>query len=309
MAERFPSPGATDGCDFSGTVVGVGIDAAQSNKFRLGDRVFGAVHGSNPIDHQSGSFAEYVVIDAGFLFHTPSNISNETAAGIGGTGLGTLGLALFKSLALRGRPDKPVDNGDFVLVYGGATSVGTMAIQLLKLSGYRPIATCSPKNFDLVRSYGADNVFDYNAPDVAESIKAYTKNTLNYALDIITEVKTMKHCYGAIGRAGGKYTCLEKYPEHLHTRKTVTPDLVMGISILGKRIALDHGYGSDENLELREFGVEWYVTLQQLIGEGKLRPHPIKVLPGGFHGILDGLSLLKSRTISAQKLVVEIAEA
>lgn len=119
----------------------------------------------------------------------------------------------------------------------------------------------------------------------------------------------MKHCYGAIGRAGGKYTCLEKYPEHLHTRKTVTPDLVMGISILGKRIALDHGYGSDENLELREFGVEWYVTLQQLIGEGKLRPHPIKVLPGGFQGILDGLSLLKSRTISAQKLVVEIAEA
>ena len=209
LFRSFPSPGATDGCDFSGTVVGVGIDAAQSNKFRLGDRVFGAVHGSNPIDHQSGSFAEYVVIDAGFLFHTPSNISNETAAGIGGTGLGTLGLALFKSLALRGRPDKPVDNGDFVLCLrrghigwdDGTPTSQTVGIQCSKFSsellinadrsGYRPIATCSPKNFNLVRSYGADNVFDYNAPDVAESIKAYTKNTLNYALDIITEVKTI----------------------------------------------------------------------------------------------------------------------
>jgi NADPH:quinone reductase-like Zn-dependent oxidoreductase len=175
-------------------------------------------------------------------------------------------------------------------------------------SGYRPIATSSPANFDLVRKNGAEEVFDYRAPDVAERIKAYTKNTLRYVLDIITEVKSMKHCYAAIGRAGGRYTCLEKYHEQLHTRKTVKPELVMGITILGKRIALDHGYGSEANPELREFGVGWYQIVQQLIDQGKIRPHPIRVYPGRWEGILEGLELLRNRKISAQKLVVLIEE-
>lgn len=133
MAERFPAPGATDGCDFSGRVVAIGTDAARTSHFRLGERVFGAVHGSNPIDLQSGSFAEYVAIDAGFLFHTPDYLADETAAAIGGTGLGTLGLALYKSLGLSGTPKSPKEKGEFVLVYGGSTSVGTMGLQLLKL--------------------------------------------------------------------------------------------------------------------------------------------------------------------------------
>lgn len=174
-------------------------------------------------------------------------------------------------------------------------------------SGYRPIATCSPKNFDLVRSNGAEAVFDYREPDVAEQIKAYTKNSLWYVLDVITEAKTMKHCYAAIGRAGGKYTCLEAYPEHLATRRTVKPELVMGIAILGKEIALDHGYGSGANPELKDFGVAWYRTLQKLLDDGKIKSHPIKVLPGRFEGILAGLPVLKSKAVSAQKLVVRIA--
>ncbi|KAL2864253.1 zinc-binding alcohol dehydrogenase family protein [Aspergillus lucknowensis] len=307
MAERFPSPGAVDGCDFSGIVVGIGADAARTSTFALGDRVFGAVHGSNPIDLLTGSFAEYVAIDAGFLFRTPAVLDDETAAGIGATGLGTLGLALYKTLQLKGTPEQPIGNGEYVLVYGGSTSVGTMAIQLLKLSGYRAIATCSPKNFDLVRSYGAEHVFDYNDPDVASKIRTLTRNSLRFALDIITEVKTTKHCYAAIGRAGGRYACLEKYADHLHTRKTVTPELVMGIRILGKRIALDHGYGSEASPELREFGVKWYQILQKLIDEGKIRSHPIKLIPDRFEGILNGLPLLKSRVVSAQKMVVPIA--
>lgn len=133
MSSRFPSPGATDGCDFSGQIVAIGTIAAQSTTLRLGDRVFGAVHGSNPIDLSAGSFAEYVAIDAGFVFRTPKYMSDETAAGIGGTGLGTLGLVFYRSLKLEGTPEKPVTNGPFVLVYGGSTSVGTLALQLLKL--------------------------------------------------------------------------------------------------------------------------------------------------------------------------------
>ncbi len=116
----------------------------------------------------------------------------------------------------------------------------------------------------------------------------------------------MKLCYGCIGRAGGKYTCLEAYPEDLHTRKTVTPNLVMGISILGKTIALDHGYGSEASPERRKLGVKWYQDLQKALDAGKIRSHPVRIFPGSFQGILEGLKLLKSRQVSAQKLVVRI---
>lgn len=52
-----------------------------------------------------------------------------------------------------------------MLVYGGSTATGTIATQLLELSGYDPIATCSPRNFDLVRSRGASAVFAAQAMD------------------------------------------------------------------------------------------------------------------------------------------------
>jgi NADPH:quinone reductase-like Zn-dependent oxidoreductase len=49
------------------------------------------------------------------------------------------------------------------LVYGGSTAVGLFAVQLAKLAGYKVVATASPKNFDLVKSYGADEVVDVSA--------------------------------------------------------------------------------------------------------------------------------------------------
>lgn len=135
MAERFPSPGCVDGCDFSGTVVALGSDSSKTGRFRIGDRVCGAVHGSNPIDKTTGSFADYVSADAEFTLKIPDGMSLEQAAAIGGTGMGTMGLALKRCLGLKGSPIDPVneDESKEVLVYAASTSIGTLAIQLLKL--------------------------------------------------------------------------------------------------------------------------------------------------------------------------------
>ena len=131
MPTNFPCPGAVDGSDFSGTVVALGPNLARDIK--LGDRVAGAVHASNPLNPTSGAFAEYVAAYADQLWKMPDSMGWEQAAAIGWCVVGTIGLAMFRSLKLPGWPEQPVQKSIFVLVYGGSTASGTMAIQMLRL--------------------------------------------------------------------------------------------------------------------------------------------------------------------------------
>lgn len=159
---------------------------------------------------QSGAFAEYVTVDGGMTLKLPDDMSFEVGAGMP-LRIATSAMALFHSLRLPSSLlEKPAEEPFDVLVYGGATSTGTMAIQLLKRCGLRVITTCSPRNFDLVRSYGADECFDYSSPTCGADISAFTSNALDYALDCITEESTMKICYQALGRCGGK--CISPTP-------------------------------------------------------------------------------------------------
>ncbi|TDZ24973.1 Trans-enoyl reductase ccsC [Colletotrichum orbiculare MAFF 240422] len=303
MYERFPSPGTVDGCDFAGVVVALGCDVAT---FSVGDRVCGAVHGSNPSRPESGTFAQYTVSEAEFTLKLPPSMSFREAAGLGTTGLSTLGMAIYKGLMLPGTPMEPAERARVVLVHGASSSVGTMALQLLRLIGHVPIATCSPRNFALVRKYGAEEVFDYHDPDCGKKIKQYTRNTLAYVIDPFTDLKSVALCYEAMGRAGGRYACLEMYPDYALERRSIKLFFVMGMAILGHRLDLDYGYERDEDPELRAFGVRWYRDLQKLMDQGRLRPHPLRELEGGFEGILRGVEMLKNKEVSGQKLIVAL---
>ncbi|KAL1966327.1 hypothetical protein VTN77DRAFT_4680 [Rasamsonia byssochlamydoides] len=303
MPARFPSPGAIDGCDFAGVIVQLG--PAVTRPLQVGDRVFGAVHGANPLCYQSGTFAEYVATSSEFLFVAPDWMSWETAAALGGAGIGTVGLALFCSMGLPATPEKPAEKPFYFLVNGGATATGTMAIQILRHCGVTPIATCSPKNFDLVKSYGAEQVFDYHSTTCADEIRKYTRNSLKYALDAITTPATMLLCCSALGRTGGKYTALELPPQIPGLRQSIKIDWVMGVTVFGKEIALGEGYYQSPNMEHYQFGLQWVKTIQGLIDKNALRSHPVRVCPGRFEGILQGLGLLKDGAVSAQKLFVK----
>ncbi|KAK6208280.1 hypothetical protein QIS74_10590 [Colletotrichum tabaci] len=303
MYERFPAPGAIDGCDFSGVVVGLGADVKT---FRTGDRVCGAVHGSNPLRTEVGSFTEYTVAESEFTLKVPPDMSFQEAVGLSVTGLSTLGMALIKGLALPGTPEEPSAKPLTVLVHGSSSSVGTLALQLLRLMGHVPIATCSPKNFEHAKKHGAEEVFDYNDETCAAKIKAYTRNSLSYVLDPFTDAKSVALCFGAMGRAGGRYECLEMYPPYATDRKSIKVHFTMGMGILGHRLDLDYGYERDEDPAMRAWGMEWYRSLQWLLDQRKLRPHTLKELPGGFQGILEGIDMLKNKQVSCEKLIVTI---
>lgn len=133
MPVRFPTPGLWDGCDYSGIVVAVGSEVAKQGRFRLGDAVLGAVQGSNQADPTSGAYCEYLSTEQDFAFHMPNGLSFSTAPAISGTAIATLGIALFWSLKISGTLETPSLTQEDVLVYGGSSTLGLLAIQMVKL--------------------------------------------------------------------------------------------------------------------------------------------------------------------------------
>lgn len=131
MTGHLAYAGAVSGYDFAGTVVAIGSSVSRPGLV-IGDRVCGAVHGQNPLDLEEGAFQEYVKSPAHAVLKIPDSMSFEDAVTLG-VAVGTAGLALFRSLNVPGTIELPTKRPVPVLVHGGSTCVGTLAIQLLKL--------------------------------------------------------------------------------------------------------------------------------------------------------------------------------
>jgi NADPH:quinone reductase-like Zn-dependent oxidoreductase len=165
-----------------------------------------------------------------------------------------------------------------------------------------------------VAEYGAEKAWDYHDANVVAAIKAYTEDGLEYALDCVCDAASMEFCYRVLGRAGGRYTTLEPYPDSLsiiQTRKRrVKPEWIMGPALLGKKIGWKPPYDIDPDPELRVFGKEWFLCAQQLLDRGEIKPHPVRIgEKQGFGAVLDGLEILKAKAVSGQKLVYYVGDA
>lgn len=309
MGIAFPSPGAIVGMDFTGVVVGIADGSCTD--LVVGDIICAAVHGSNPAEPGNGAFAEYVRVPADMLLRVPAWVGSAEAATLG-TALATCTMALWneKALGLSSMPNTVLgvsSPSTPVLVYGGSTATGSIAIQLLKLSGYDPITTCSQCNSDLVRSRGASAAFDYAYPNVATAIKTYTSGHLKYALDCIADPLSVSICFAAIQRVGGRYASLELVSDELlRKRRSVKTAFVMAPEAFGSEIKLARGYERPANAKSRELAVRLYRVFQRLIDERRLVTHPTQVLESGLDGVLAGLDLLKSGSVSGKKLVALI---
>lgn len=308
MIGPYMTAGGILGCDAAGVVESLGPAAANhKNNIRVGDRVCCVLMGMNPLEPGLGAFAEHVGARPIGVMKLPDDVSFESGSAIG-TSFMTAGLALFKSLDLPGYPLAPSTKPIPVLVYGGSTATGTAAIQLLRLAGFAPVATCSPHNFDMIKSYGAEAVFDYRSPDCAASIRKYTSNGLRYALDCITTTESMQISYACLGRAGGKYTALDPYPPAIAaTRKMVKADWVLGPTMLGRDIGWPAPHGREADIDAYKFAVKWTATVQELLNKGFIREHLLSEQPDGLGGVLDGIEALRAKKISGKKLVYKVA--
>ena len=143
------------GRDFAGRVAAVG---AHVTEFSPGDEVYG------DLGHLSGTFAEYVCVPVDRVAPKPANLSFESAAAV----------PLAANTALIGLVDvAEVQSGQRVLINGASGGVGTFAVQLAKVCGADVTAVCSPRNVELVRGLGADQVVDYTSRDFTRSGQRY----------------------------------------------------------------------------------------------------------------------------------------
>ena len=176
-------------------------------------------------------------------------------------------------------------------------------------SGLTVLATCSPHNFDLVRSRGADHVFDYHDSVSISEIKKITDNDLAYVFDCIGEGSAPRFCYDAIGRKGGIYvTVAMPQPS---SRTDIDIKRVAGTSCYGEDCELK---APDLNLDVKipanpgdyALCADFYTTTQDLLAAGRLKTHPADLRKGGLDGVLEGLREMKEGKVSGKKLVYRI---
>lgn len=321
MTGSYHTPGAVLGCEFAGVVTSVGPVASSTRGIHVGDRIGATIMGMNPLLPDIGAFAQHTVAPAHVVLKMRDDWTFAQAAGLGNAWY-TVPWALFNSLGLTPGPrleplhsfiqrkdsariNKPDStSGTTVLVNGGSSSTGTCAIQLLKLAGLDVITTCSPHNFELARSYGADAVFDYTSPTCAADIRARTRNSLRLVLDCITTPETTLLCYAALGRAGGRYVALEPYSEAAAaTRGVVKASWVLGPELIGEDIVWPSPHGREANPAAKAFCEQWNRTLQRLLDQGSIRTHPLCIRNTGLNGVLQGLDDIREKRVSGQKLV------
>ena len=164
-----PPPGAPDtlGLEVAGEIVqlGEGVEPTLS-----GMPVCALVAG--------GGYAEYAVAPAGQCLPVPPALSLIEAAALPET-LFTVWTNVFE----RGYAGP----GETLLVHGGTSGIGTMAIQLGKLFDLTVIVTCgSEAKCDAARTIGADHAINYRTADFVEQVRTFTGGKgVNVVLDMV----------------------------------------------------------------------------------------------------------------------------
>lgn len=157
-AGKYPPPaGASDilGLEVSGVIVELGTGVTKLN---VGQEVCALLAG--------GGYAELVAVPAEQVMAVPSGVDMEDAAA-----LPEAACTVWSNLVMNAR----LRHGEFVLLHGGASGIGTHAIQVARTLGARVAVTAgSPAKLELCSGLGADVLIDYVAEDFVEKVREAT---------------------------------------------------------------------------------------------------------------------------------------
>ncbi|MFZ5872303.1 MAG: NAD(P)H-quinone oxidoreductase [Actinomycetota bacterium] len=157
MGHYPPPPGAPawPGLECSGTIAELGDGVTG---WAVGDQVCALLSG--------GGYAEQVVVPAGQVLPVPAGVDVVDAAALPEV-VCTVWSNVFMAAGLR--------PGELLLVHGGSSGIGTMAIQLARQVGARVAVTAgTPEKLERCRELGAEILVNYREEDFVEKVKAAT---------------------------------------------------------------------------------------------------------------------------------------
>ena len=164
-----PPPGASDlpGLEVAGEVAAVGPGTVRH---KIGDKVMSLVAG--------GGYAQYCIAQDAQAMEVPPALSMLEAGAVPET-LMTVWHNVFERGGL-----KP---GETLLIHGGSSGIGTMAIQLAKAFGSKVIVTVGSKDkADACLKLGADRAINYKTEDFVTEVKTATGGAgANVILDMV----------------------------------------------------------------------------------------------------------------------------
>ncbi|MFN3003240.1 NAD(P)H-quinone oxidoreductase [Mycolicibacterium wolinskyi] len=161
-----PPPGASDiiGLEVSGTIAALGDGVTG---WSIGQPVCALLAG--------GGYAEYVSVPAAQVLPIPDGVSLRDAAG-----LPEVACTVWSNLVMTAG----LSAGHLVLLHGGASGIGTHAIQVARAIGARVAVTAgSADKLDLCRDLGAEIAINYRDEDFVERLRA--ENGADVILDIM----------------------------------------------------------------------------------------------------------------------------
>ena len=155
-AGLYPPPqgaSATLGLEVSGVIAALSDDVSD---LEVGQQVCALLAG--------GGYAQYVAVPAAQVMPVPAGVSLVDAAG-----LPEVACTVWSNLVLSAR----LTPGEFLLIHGGASGIGTHAIQVARTLGVTVAATAgSPTKLDLCAELGAEVVISHRDEDVVERVRS-----------------------------------------------------------------------------------------------------------------------------------------
>ena len=251
----YPAPpGASDlpGLEVAGTVaaVGEGVDPSI-----VGSRYCALVSG--------GGYAEYCLARLDVCLPVPAGMDMAEAAALPET-LFTVWHNVFE----RGYASP----GETILIHGGTSGIGTMAIKLGKLFGLTIVVTCgSDEKCSAALEIGADYAINYSSSDFVEGVKAITNGAgVHLVLDMV-----------AGGYVARNLQCLREDGRHvtIAVQGGMTAEINMAY-VMSRRLTLT---GSTLRPRTTEFKAllaqEILATVWPMVCDGALRPEMDKIFP------------------------------
>lgn len=142
------------GTDFAGEIQSIGKNIKS---FKINERVFGF------IDSGSQSQSDYLTTTEDSLYHIPENVSyKEAAASLEGA-----------HYAYTFIHKVSIQSGQNVLINGATGGIGSALLQFVRQYDVQITATCDTKNIQLIKSLGADKIYDYTKEEFTDDKDKY----------------------------------------------------------------------------------------------------------------------------------------